>query len=413
MNHKKKVFALLVFSFAFALPAFAQFTQVSATVVDPNSIPYVYGSVSAVLVTPGGGPGAVITATGQSCCGPRNAVLDGNGAFVMQLEDNALVTPAATKWQFTVNETPGIQPPLGYGSVSFSVTLTITGATQSISTQLNAAAPALGRSSGGGPVYWNGIGQPTGNFALNMLGNQSTWTSTSPYFTGTAYGFKWVGSASDTSTGPLGWFSVPSGSTMPPLVAEFNGNGVKVGTDGLLDPYGSGYVNATALPTVTMWLGPDQAVGTGLATTANVYNISGLPSSILNPISGGHLVIAIQTADGTNNSDFGIATGTPSGTCTVRVTTGAQTWGSTGIVQPASTGSIPASTGSAFRVYFIWTSNSTTIKPNSGSITNFRTQTTAGSTSGGSLGTPGVTTFTCPADVSWVAATTALVDVIP
>ena len=150
MNHKKKVFALLVFSFAFALPAFAQFTQVSATVVDPNSIPYAYGSVSAILVTPGGGPGAVITTTGQSCCGPRNAVLDGNGAFVMQLEDNALVTPASTKWQFTVNETPGIQPPLGYGSVSFSVTLTITGATQSISTQLNAAAPALGRSSGGG-----------------------------------------------------------------------------------------------------------------------------------------------------------------------------------------------------------------------------------------------------------------------
>ncbi|MGH8863093.1 MAG: hypothetical protein ACREVZ_00350 [Burkholderiales bacterium] len=138
----------------------------SATVTDPNGIPYANGTVKAQLVLAGAGVTGQPTVTNsnaQQCAsaGKGSApcqiefpgtvgpfLMDQNGSFTVALQDNALVTPASTQWLFTVGITPGIPPPGGTGPRSFTVTLTITGASQDISTQLSSASPVL--SFGGG-----------------------------------------------------------------------------------------------------------------------------------------------------------------------------------------------------------------------------------------------------------------------
>ena len=151
-------------------PAFAQFTQVSGTVTDPNGLAYAGGTISATLIP---GSGASPTLNGASFNGLRSPVqLDINGSFQMQLPDNNVVLPAGSKWQFTVNIAPGILPPAGNGPQSFSVTLTITGASQNISASLNAIAPALSRITGGGgggaTLQTNGVNN-TNQTLLNFI----------------------------------------------------------------------------------------------------------------------------------------------------------------------------------------------------------------------------------------------------
>jgi hypothetical protein len=146
-----------------ALPAQAQRTTVTGTVTDPNSIPYANGTIKAILVPTGGNPtlnGAQIPGT----YGPTP--LDGTGSLVpMSLPDNNVISPGGTQYVFTVCETPGIPPPEGFGSVCFdSAPITITGASQVITTQLNAAAKALGRVSAGGAVKVNNVSVAAANF---------------------------------------------------------------------------------------------------------------------------------------------------------------------------------------------------------------------------------------------------------
>lgn len=136
------------------LPAsgFAQFTRVSGTVQDSNGIPYAGGTISAVLV-PGSAGGWRLS--GQSYSGRlQNTSLDSTGSFTVQMGDNNVILPAGTQWLFTVNSNPGgIQPPLGTGAQTFTATITITGASQSISATLQAAAPKLTNITlGGGSV---------------------------------------------------------------------------------------------------------------------------------------------------------------------------------------------------------------------------------------------------------------------
>lgn len=123
-------------------PARAQFTTVSGTVLDPNGIPYAGGTLSATLVP--GSPGG-FTLGGQPYSGQiGGATLDVTGSFVVNFGTNASITPAGTQWRITVSSNPGgIPGPLGTGAQSFTVTITIAGATQNIGATLSAAAPRL------------------------------------------------------------------------------------------------------------------------------------------------------------------------------------------------------------------------------------------------------------------------------
>ncbi len=124
--------------------AAAQFTTVTGTVTDPNGLPYANGTISAVLILPGG---QSPTIGGLPYSPPTQpAGLDKNGSFTLQLGDNTQISPAATKWNFTVCSAGAtVQPAIGTGSVCFSLAapITISGASQDISTQLNAVALLL------------------------------------------------------------------------------------------------------------------------------------------------------------------------------------------------------------------------------------------------------------------------------
>src|SRR5258708_7315258 len=144
-NCMKKIFAIaLVFSgaFLFASTVRAQnFIAITATVTDPNGIPYGAGTMSAVLTpgTPGGW-----TLGGQPYSGRIGPVtLDSTGKFTANFGNNSAILPAGTRWQITVNSNQGgIAPPLGTGAQTFTVTVTLN-SSQDISATLNAAAPKL------------------------------------------------------------------------------------------------------------------------------------------------------------------------------------------------------------------------------------------------------------------------------
>jgi hypothetical protein len=170
---RKALFFVAIF-FTCSLAVRAQTTLVTGTIIDPNGLPYAGAKVKAQLVSATGpvtGQPTVTISSNAQCAsagqgsapcqipfpgtaGPVTA--DVNGKFTLALQDNALVTPAATQWFFTVTETPGIPPPAGTGPQSFSVSITITGTSQDVSAALNAAAPALSNIVGGG-------GNPSGS----------------------------------------------------------------------------------------------------------------------------------------------------------------------------------------------------------------------------------------------------------
>ena len=125
-----------------AAPAAAQnFTIVSATVVDPNGIPYANGTVSALLITNGVTP--LLNGNPFSgSSGPAN--LSSTGSFTMQLASNTAIVPSTLKWQFTVCSAAGtVNPAIGTGPQCFTTLITISGATQNLSATLSALAPAL------------------------------------------------------------------------------------------------------------------------------------------------------------------------------------------------------------------------------------------------------------------------------
>ncbi len=133
----------------FAAPALAQRTVVSGTVTDFNGLAYVGGTLVATLSLPVGASGATLNGV-QIGGATQRVTLDNTGSFLMQLPDNNVVQPPGTQWTFNVTFSPGIAPPLGTGPQTCSATVTITGASQSISTNLG-GCPALASSAGAGP----------------------------------------------------------------------------------------------------------------------------------------------------------------------------------------------------------------------------------------------------------------------
>jgi hypothetical protein len=137
-------------------------TSISATVTDPNGLPYSYGTVTFdILPAP---PGSMSCGSSPITghLGPYG--LDANGAFTgLSIPQNASITPSGTQWTVTVNESPGILPPLGYGPQSFHVVITVTSGTTNLTSTLSAAAPALSRTlaAGGSVSSVNGISGQT------------------------------------------------------------------------------------------------------------------------------------------------------------------------------------------------------------------------------------------------------------
>lgn len=168
----RKLYAVLFLLCASS--ALAQFTTVSGTVTDPNGLPYANGTIVPVLVT---SASPKFTATNQPYTPPAQPIgLSSTGSFVMQLADNTTLTPGATTWNFTVCSGAGtVNPSFGKGSICFgystsiplAANITISGSSQSISTQLNAVAPALTANFGGSGLpagcsngqvaQWNGV----------------------------------------------------------------------------------------------------------------------------------------------------------------------------------------------------------------------------------------------------------------
>lgn len=150
---RKTIFILAILAGCFLpLSARAQTqTNVTATIVDPVGIPYANGTVSVQLVPSGTNP----TVNGGSILGTLNGSTDATGSFNISLWPNASISPAGTKWQFTVCVSPGVQPPLGTGGQCSTppAVVTIAGASQSLSATLSAVAPKLTNITlGGGSV---------------------------------------------------------------------------------------------------------------------------------------------------------------------------------------------------------------------------------------------------------------------
>jgi hypothetical protein len=127
-------------------PSFAQFTTVTATVQDPNGIPYAGAILNAVLV-PGASGG--YTLSGSPYAGRIGPVtLDSAGKFTVNFGDVTLITPGSPQWQITIDSASAtIAGPLGTGPQSFTFTstgTTISGSSPvSLTTALNAIAPKL------------------------------------------------------------------------------------------------------------------------------------------------------------------------------------------------------------------------------------------------------------------------------
>lgn len=258
-------FAILCF---FAVPsARAQQTvAVTATVVDPNGLPYSNASVSATLVpnAPGG-----FTVNNAQINGTFNSTLDVNGVLSMNLFANSVIAPAATQYSFRICETPGIPPPAGFGSVCFTagpITITPAGGSQSITTTLNAAALALSRIAGGGGG---------GSFSAITSGTNTTAAMV-------------CGTGCSISTSGTGTISATPGGTINQL--QFNSGGappVFSGTTATWDPVNGRFLApslAAATPTYSFTAHPNTGLfdsgGSWGLSAGGVFNLIGSTTSV-------------------------------------------------------------------------------------------------------------------------------------
>lgn len=143
--------------FMCAVAASAQnFTTVTGTITDTNGLPYSNASVTAEIQPAGTNPAVPPPCAGQTSTncgisGVQRGSADVNGTFSMTLASNAAIIPGGTQWKFTVTITPGIPPPAGTGSQSCTATVSISGASQSVTASFS-ACPRLSNSASGGGI---------------------------------------------------------------------------------------------------------------------------------------------------------------------------------------------------------------------------------------------------------------------
>jgi len=172
---------LLLLVLGLPFPLFAQSpTIVTGTVKDLNGLPYSNATVSAQLVPSTSSPTITVGGVQQVIVGQVQTGTDPSGNFNFSLFCNTaaggctVISPGGTQWQFTVS-TPGVQPPIGTGPQACTATVTISGASQSLSGSF-AACPALSQITGGGaPVTFQTNGVNNGSqTALNLVTSAAT-----------------------------------------------------------------------------------------------------------------------------------------------------------------------------------------------------------------------------------------------
>lgn len=145
-------------------------TVVTGTITDLNGLPYSNARVSAQLIPTTASPTILVNNIPVQIGGQQNASSDANGNISMNLFCNtagggcSLISPPGTAWQITVT-TNGVPPPLGTGPQSCSATLTISGSSQSVTSNFS-ACPALSRGAAaaaplsglGGGGIWQKMG---------------------------------------------------------------------------------------------------------------------------------------------------------------------------------------------------------------------------------------------------------------
>ncbi len=145
-------------------------TRVTGTLTDPNSVPYYPAHVQACLTTSSSiqptasgttlTPNAPLNSSLQTnyCAAP--VTTDSSGRFAMSLVPNSAITPSGSQYTFTV-QTAGTPPPAGKGAQTFtSAAVTVSGATQDVSTSINSVGPAQLNAGGGVSTTSSIPGQP-------------------------------------------------------------------------------------------------------------------------------------------------------------------------------------------------------------------------------------------------------------
>jgi hypothetical protein len=166
----RKLLIALAAILALAGTAAAQRTIVSGTVTDTNGTPYSSATMVVTLSLPIGVSGAILNGV-QIGGATQRVTLDATGSFLMQLGDNAVIqcTNAQgqiiacvpqTKWTFLVTFSPGVSPPIGSGPQTCTATVTITGASQSVSSSLN-TCPVITNPAAGGAFGISTVGLQT------------------------------------------------------------------------------------------------------------------------------------------------------------------------------------------------------------------------------------------------------------
>jgi hypothetical protein len=305
---KRSVFIWCILLACLCGSAFAQFTTVTGTVTDPNGVAYAFGTVAPVIVastTP------TFTSTGGPYFQPTQATgLDINGKFTVRLADNTQLSPASTKWQFTVCS--GIGTVLwawGTGPVCFSLAapITISGSTQDISTQLNAVAVALTHS-------FSGTGCGTGTTGTLMEFATSTTCGNSPFVDGGSTGV--TGSIPSTGT-----FNVNTGST--------------TGGQLLLNGSGVAGLNKAYLGSI-----PFSQIGGGTSLSYCFFQAAVFQCKALSSLSTAPF-LNLQSANSGSFTSWSIGDGNTSGICGIPTGSGSAT---------TCPGGGPSVTGIEFRV---------------------------------------------------------------
>jgi len=340
------------------VPSPGQLTAVTATVVDPNGIPYAGAQLKAQLVLSGvsvtGQPTVTVSSQAQCTSGGFGTApcqvpfqgtvgpvtLDGGGNIPgggINLQTNSLVTPSGTQWLVTVFST-GVPPPFGTGPHTFSVTVTISGASQSLSTTLNAAAPALtiaGSSVTGNPASLIGTAPSTGSAVETVVNSQATLATGDILqqfqIAGTAFLNIQKAGATNISIQP------PSGFT---LTLSSGGNSLVISN------------GSSTIFSVAGGFGTLSAVNIGASNpgTANFTTVSiggALADSNTAPTisSGFGTSPSIGWANGTANFEVVIGTGGSSSSGVLTMPTAAHGWACT--VADIGTGTTTHQTGSS------------------------------------------------------------------
>jgi len=309
---KKFLCALFLAAFC-AISTRAQFTLVSGTVTDSNNVAYACGTITATLVnnsgispTLNGLPFNGFTSPVKLGCPTDPTTSRTAGAFTMQLADNTVIkcptsaNPSAacspqTQWLFTVNTT-GVPPPLGTGPQSCTATLTISGGSQSITSNFS-ACPVLSAVSGAtgalsttidstqSPYNVVGDGKYACGATITNGSPTMTLSATDPPFKTTDVGFKVYGTTAPNCGVGAGGTTILQGTIVT----------VNSPTSATCS------ANATGGGNVLVWAKTDNTSGLNSAWT--VANTT--PCKLLILPSGGIMITGLIQAPSANCTVFG------------------------------------------------------------------------------------------------------------